>query len=126
VQYHNAYLPGSCFALRRGPWKYTVYEDDGKLNPLLFNIADDPDEMHDLAGEDPGKAAELDAALNRHMDVGAVVAENRAWDRRMFTTWRASLPRDEYKRLLREEIYGCWGQEFTDDHLAKLEAWMGL
>ena len=124
VQYHNAYLPGSCFALRRGDWKYTIYEDDGRLDPLLFNIADDPDEMNDLAAEQPEKAAELDAALNEHMDIEAVVAENTAWDRRMFTTWRASLPRDEYKRLLREEIYGCWGEEFTDDHLAKLEAWM--
>ena len=124
VQYHNAYLPGSCFALRRDRWKYTVYEIDGALHPQLFDIVSDPDEMVDLVNIEPETAAELDAALQRHADIDAVIAENTAWDRRMFKSWRASLSRDEYVGRLRKEIYGCWGQEFTAAHLAKLEAWM--
>ena len=102
-----------------------MYEIDGVLKPQLFNIASDPDEMDDLVDKVPQKTEELDAAIRAHADLEAVIAENTAWDRHMFRTWRASLSRAEYKRLLREEIYGCWGQEFTDEHLQKLEAWMG-
>jgi arylsulfatase A-like enzyme len=124
VEYHNAYLPGSCFALRRDNWKYAVYEIDGRLQPQLFNIAEDPDEIDDRIQAEPDTAAGLDAELRAQLDVDAVVAANTDWDRRMFTAWRASLSRAEYLRLLREEVYGCHGEEFTNAHLAKLEAWI--
>jgi arylsulfatase A-like enzyme len=124
IQYHNAYLPGSAIALRRGDHKYAAYEVDGQWRPQLFNVADDPDEINDLIDARPELAGELDAALRAHFDIDAVIAANAAWDRRMFRTWRASQGRNDYLRRLREEIYGCWGQPFTDDHLARLEAWM--
>jgi len=46
--------PHECraFMVATGTWKYIHYE---KFRPQLFNLADDPDELHDL-GTDPGHA----------------------------------------------------------------------
>ena len=123
VQYHNAYLPGSAFALRRGRWKYALYEINGGWRAQLFDLQADPDEIDDLADRQCDQAAELDAALRRQIDVDAVVTEKRAWDRRMFRTWRGSLSRAAYERHL-QEIYGAWGTPLTADHVARLEASM--
>lgn len=47
-------------ALRRGDWKITfVPEPRGPGKWELFNIVKDPGEVHDLAGEDPDKLAEM-------------------------------------------------------------------
>lgn len=46
--------------VRRGPWKLNCY--DGHDLPQLFNLADDPAELHDL-GADPAHAAVRDELL---------------------------------------------------------------
>ena len=37
--------------IRSGKWKLWVYDDPEKLPPALFNLEDDPGELHDLAEE---------------------------------------------------------------------------
>ena len=41
--------------VRSGKWKLWTYEDPEKLPPALFNLDDDPGELHDL-GQDPAYA----------------------------------------------------------------------
>ncbi len=41
-----------CRMIRSGKWKMWVYADEEKLPPALFNLEEDPHEMHDL-GRDP-------------------------------------------------------------------------
>ncbi|MCZ6633625.1 MAG: sulfatase-like hydrolase/transferase [bacterium] len=51
-EYHADGFPGSGFALRSGPWKYVECVGE---RPMLFHLADDPYEMHDLVvQDDPG------------------------------------------------------------------------
>jgi len=56
--------PHQCraFMVRQGSWKYILYE---AFRPQLFNLEDDPNELHDL-GEDPGYA-KTRAALHERL-----------------------------------------------------------
>ena len=55
-EYHAAGATSGLFMLRRGPWKYVHYTG---YAPELFDLAHDPEEMVNLAG-DPCHAAILD------------------------------------------------------------------
>ena len=67
--HHSGGYPG-VLALRHGPWKLLQsgkagYGGKPDREPLLFNLADDPGETRDLAGEMPEKAQALQAELAR-------------------------------------------------------------
>jgi choline-sulfatase len=48
-EYHDGGSPTGSFMLRQGRWKYVYYAED---NPdLLFDIENDPGELHNLASE---------------------------------------------------------------------------
>ncbi|MDP6037545.1 MAG: hypothetical protein QGG64_03270, partial [Candidatus Latescibacteria bacterium] len=47
-QFHATGYPGSGFALRSGTWKFVECVGE---RPMLFNLAEDPYEMHDLIVE---------------------------------------------------------------------------
>ena len=49
------------FAIRRGAWKAIVARDEERLD--LFDLAHDPRERHDVAGDDPARARDLDAQV---------------------------------------------------------------
>lgn len=67
------YHPGGATpyaAIREGDWKYLQHYESG--TNLLFNLASDPGETHDLAAEQPEKATQLARKLfNWHGSVGA-------------------------------------------------------
>jgi len=54
-EYHGMGSATGAFAIRVGKWKYVHY---AKYAPQLFDLENDPDEIHDLAA-DPGHAAAL-------------------------------------------------------------------
>lgn len=53
--------------VRSGKWKLWVYVDSDNLPPALFNLEDDPDELHDL-GQDPKYADIREELLQRVYD----------------------------------------------------------
>jgi len=70
--YHNVKDPSGRGSIRSGDWKFIAIRagtdkapsdgvplSDSKLTALLFNIADDPNEEHNLAEQYPEKVAEL-------------------------------------------------------------------
>ena len=71
--YHgSAWKPGS--ALRKGDWKIVVHYEDNRTE--LFNLADDPGETTNLAGQNPTKVAELKKILDTKLaDSGAKFPE---------------------------------------------------
>lgn len=76
-QYHAFGSPSGGFMVRRGRYKYHHYIG---YRPELFDLADDPEELHDLAG-DPAHAgvlAEMEALLRAQLDPEAVDRQAKA------------------------------------------------
>jgi choline-sulfatase len=72
-EYHGVGFRGSWYVLMRGDYKYTWYE---YYPPTLYNLADDPREMHNLAGEraQAGRLEDFERRLRQICDPSAVSA----------------------------------------------------
>jgi choline-sulfatase len=70
-EYHGGFFQRDWCMLVRDQWKYTWYAND---RPSLFDLREDPDELHDLAPDSSHAKVvrELDAALRRIADPDAV------------------------------------------------------
>lgn len=67
----NAFLGQEIWAVRRGDWKLLQNRPDEPFQ--LFNLADDPQEQHDLAQHERRAFDELAGALRRHLQRGGAV-----------------------------------------------------
>ncbi len=65
-EYHGEGVMRPCFMIRLGPWKYIYIHG---ASPQLFNVAQDPDEWNNLAG-DPA-TRDIEAQLRSHVVEGA-------------------------------------------------------
>lgn len=65
VEYHGHGPRGSGFAVRKGDWKLIV---NVQAQDQLFDLANDPDELVDLAGQYPARVAALMAELRSICD----------------------------------------------------------
>lgn len=75
-EYHDTTCNTGSFMLRRGPWKYIAYVG---CEPMLFDLAGDPDEVRNLAASRPEIVRELDAQLRKIVDYPAVDAKVKAY-----------------------------------------------
>ncbi len=118
------------FMLRKGPWKYIAYPG---YEPQLFNLANDPDEIHNLALLRPDTAKELDAELRRIVDYPQVHKRCMAYNRKSFLQWRKKVKAhpialkeygaDKQKATYDEIMANCY-MGWTPEHEAKLERWL--
>lgn len=76
-EYHAAGSNTAGFMLRKGDWKYHHYV---RFQPELFNLRDDPQELHDLSADPAyaGVLAEMRAALYAICNPEAVDAQAKA------------------------------------------------
>ncbi|MFH1085537.1 MAG: sulfatase-like hydrolase/transferase, partial [Chloroflexota bacterium] len=65
AEYHGHGTRSGAFMLRQGGWKLIYYAE---APHQLFNLAEDPEELHNLAPTLPAKVAELERALRRICD----------------------------------------------------------
>lgn len=72
-EYHAAGSNTAAFMVRKGRWKFHYYV---RHRPELFDLAEDPEELHDLAGEPAyaGVLAQMEFELRRICDPEAVDA----------------------------------------------------
>jgi len=115
-EYHSNFQNTGSFMLRSGDWKYIVYPG---YEPQLFNVVDDPDEVHNLAEDRPDVLDGLDEKLRDIVDYGAVDARAKAYDRQSFTEWRASVSEEEYQKQMSAAIRG-----YSEEHEARIRAWL--
>lgn len=115
-EYHSNMLRTGSFMLRRGQWKYITY---GGYEPRLFDLANDPDEMNDLAKQRPDVVRAMDAKMREICDYEAVDAKAKAYDRRAFVEWRAGLDDKAYEKAMKG-MYKGW----TDEDQKAINAWL--
>jgi choline-sulfatase len=93
--------------IRRGPWKLIHYH---RNRPQLFNLHDDPDELHDLA-EDPRYASvreDLTARVLEGWDANAIEAEHALKRERsqILRQWaRTTHPREHYRWPITRDMH---------------------
>jgi len=128
-EFHGTSLNTGCFMLRRGDWKYIAYVG---YEPQLFNLKDDPDEIRNLAQTRPDVARDMDRLLRSVVDIEAVDAKVKAYDRRSFRAWREEQRKAGTYRLTMAKIFSGWdgladgeGRPWTDEEERRIEAWLG-
>ena len=118
-EYHGQMANTGMFMLRRGDLKYMVCAG---YAPQLFDLGQDPDEIHNLAEARPEDAAAMDAKLREVVDYERVDRQAKDCDRESFRKWREGLGRDAYLRAMDEQIYrGQW----TPDQERRVARWLG-
>jgi len=127
-EYHDTTAMTGMIMLCQGHWKYIAYPG---YRPQLFDLAADPDELHDLAAKRPEVVARMDAKLREIVDYEAVDAKVKAYDKRAFRRWR-----QEQKGLGTYEknmalVYSGWdeitpemAQPWTEEDERRVVAWM--
>ncbi len=108
--------------LRQGDYKLIVHEG---YPSRLFNLRDDPGELHDLMDAEPEKAAMLLAILDGEVDREAAVAVWTEWRRHQFAQFQrqakrglyydrsyslANAPSSDYQALMNNTFTG-WNED---------------
>ena len=111
-EYHDTTCNTGSFMLRRGPWKYIAYVG---YEPMLFDLAGDPDEVRNLASAHPEVVREMDAQLRKIVDYPAIDAKVKAYDRESFSHWRAETKaKGQYEQTM-ARIFSGWDHVRADD-----------
>ncbi len=127
-EYHDTSMPTGTFMLRQGDWKVVRYVG---LAPHLFDLANDPDELHDRAAECPDVLSRLDGILDGVVDQAEVDARVKAYDRQAFGAWRKErIAAGDYDREM-GHIYSGWDDQdpadadpWRPEDEARIEAWL--
>jgi arylsulfatase K len=106
-EYHSNFQNTSSFMLRRADYKYVVYAG---YEPQLFDLAADPDEIHNLARLRAGVASQMEAKLREIVDCDAVAQRVGEYNATSFIRWRAETDPQAYEEAMSTFFQG-WGAE---------------
>ncbi|MCL2832074.1 MAG: sulfatase-like hydrolase/transferase [Treponema sp.] len=128
-EYHDGAVNASTSMIVQGDWKYIAFA--GGYEPLLFNLKDDPWEIHNLAATYPDRTAEMKAALYRISDLDKVGSRVKEYEQDCFRVWR-----DEQKEAgtyleTMSRIYSGWDhpeqlviKPWNNENEQKVLAWL--
>ena len=124
AQYHSVYSVTGSYMIRQGDFKLIEFSQlagGPPFPPQLFNLRDDPWELHDIAATSPGVVGQLSALLQTEVNVTAMDAEAKSLQKQLFlhTVWRGS---SECQALF-ESIYGKGSLDGTDAQ--RIADWLG-
>ncbi|XP_066272588.1 arylsulfatase K-like [Branchiostoma lanceolatum] len=123
-QYHGCNVNMSTYMLRTGSLKYITFGDGpNQVSSQLFDLDEDPDELHNLAKERPDLVRQLDDKLRELVDYPAVTREVQEYNRESFSAWKAKLG-SRYK----DEIANLrWWKDWQKDpqgNEERIEEWL--
>jgi arylsulfatase A-like enzyme len=127
-EFHGTSCNTGAFMLREGSWKYIAYVG---YPCQLFNLEDDPAEIHDLADARPETVRQLDQKLRDIVDYEAVDAKVKSYDRASFRRWRDEhIASGDYLELM-TRIFSGWdglaegeGEPWNDADEHLIESWL--
>ena len=79
--------------LRKGKWKYVALIG---YSPQLFDMEVDPQELHDLSGEQPQVVEQMDQELRSIVDYEQTHQDLLAYNKNAFRQWRRQAKRGLY------------------------------
>lgn len=127
-EYHDSGCNATTFMLRTGEWKYCKHVG---YEPQLFNMAEDPDEMVNLASARPEVVTELDAKLRGIVDYDEVDARVTGYDKRAFRRWRMDERSAGTYAETMARVYSGWDrmqddiiQPWTEEDERRIVEWM--
>lgn len=85
------------FMIRQGDWKYIYYA--AGYPPELFNLADDPGEMNNLADSNADTMKQLHAILTSQLNPEEVDKAAKKYDKASFVTWKSGIG-DKYSSVI--------------------------
>ncbi len=127
AEHHSTTCPTGAFMLRRDQWKYIAYPG---YPSLLFNLDDDPDELHDLCAGQPEMVQVLDAELREIVDYEAIDAQAKAEDRECFAAWREETLREGTYAAQMAAVYSGAGhpplpvQPWREEDEQRIRQWL--
>ena len=86
-------LNTSAYMLRKGKWKYVAFVS---YAPQLFDMENDPQELHDLSQEHPDVVQQLDEELRSIVDYEQTHQDLLAYNKEAFREWRRQAKRGLY------------------------------
>ena len=116
-EYHSNFTNTGIAMWRQGPWKYIRYAG---YDPQLFDLDDDPEEIHDLSRSRPEIVQDLDSRLESLVDFGHADTQAKADDRHSYQSWRQPLTPQEAHEALTNAHQGHW----TPDDDQHLKTWL--
>ena len=111
------------FMIRQGDWKYIYYAAGYPAE--LFNLAEDPGELKNVAESNPDMVKQLHALLTGLLDPESVDKSAKKFDKDSFMTWKNSLG-DKYKDTIGSKAirwYPEWNQN-PEHYLSLIEDWL--
>eukprot|EP01063_Lacrimia_lanifica_P000394 TRINITY_DN10199_c0_g1_i1.p2 TRINITY_DN10199_c0_g1~~TRINITY_DN10199_c0_g1_i1.p2 ORF type:complete len:567 (+),score=207.46 TRINITY_DN10199_c0_g1_i1:64-1764(+) len=128
-QFHGDDIGMSWFLITDGVWKYVVFGTGAEVQPQLFHLTADPDEVTNLLaralpdGAHLAKAGELDAALRAVVDYPSVARDVARYNHASFALWQRATP-DWRAQLASKSLR--WAHSFNVNataSFAALDAW---
>lgn len=90
-EYHGCNANASTYMLRTGRWKYITYADGKQVEPQLFDLTRDAEELHNVIFKFPNVKAHLDKVLRSILNYPVVSGAVHEYNKKAFTSWRNSL-----------------------------------
>ena len=123
AQYHSNMGNTGSFMVRWRQYKYITFGTSlaafQGYKPQLFDVDKDPDEMTDLAAQEPQIVAAMDAKLNAHYDYQAVDKECKVNQALIYKDhFESQFGRAQLKSKLKKAYTG-----FDNDDMDKVVAW---
>lgn len=111
------------FMVRQGDWKYIYYA--AGYSPELFNLAEDPGELKNLADSNADMVKQLHAILTSQLDPEEVDKAAKKYDKDSFVTWKNGLG-DKYSSTIGSKDirwYPQWSKN-PQYYLSLIDNWL--
>ncbi|XP_041519425.1 arylsulfatase K [Microtus oregoni] len=89
-EFHGCNANASTYMLRTGQWKYIAYSDGASVQPQLFDLSSDPDELTNIATEFLEITYSLDQKLRSIINYPKVSASVHQYNKEQFLMWKQS------------------------------------
>ncbi len=127
AEYHATTCPTGSFMLREGDWKYIAYPG---YPSMLFNLREDPDELHNVCDENPEVSGAMEKRLREIVDYEAVDSQAKEEDRKQFSAWREDALREGTYEEQMVAVYSGAGhppgpvQPWRDEDEERIRQWL--